>query len=224
MKLKFHDFSAYSFTVLQPQANLTGSPLCHVNIYKSHSNGASDTNFMFPGTTNQCCLETWLYVLGLSLNFAYHRTAVWLRLNCIYSSCAGEASVEVASDSESCWPSCRGSGLWDLLKWPHPEAISLGPQSLGWLKMPSGHNPTTQSQSTCTYGNFCRCACVCVYMACMYTLHACMCGVCVLVCVCISLFPDFFLHTEGKKLFGQHPIFLMVQNWKLHDIMQILKQ
>ena len=130
---------------------------------------------MFPGTTNQCCLETWLYVLGLVAEFCLPQNGclIW-----IYSSCAGEASVEVASDSESCWSSCRSSGLWDSLKWPHAEAtFTWLTQNVQWAQ------PNNPVQSTCTYGNFCRCPCVCVYMACMYTLHACMCGVCVLVCV-----------------------------------------
>ena len=31
------------------QGNLTGSPFCYVNMYRCRSNGASNTNFLFPG-------------------------------------------------------------------------------------------------------------------------------------------------------------------------------
>ena len=46
-----HDFSA-SHSLTATQANLTGSPLCCVNIYKCCFNGASDVDFLPPWTKN----------------------------------------------------------------------------------------------------------------------------------------------------------------------------
>ena len=60
-------FQCKSHSLTAIQANLMGSPFCCVNIYKCCSNGASDTDFLPPGTRNVVwCWEQ-------SPNFAYHR-------------------------------------------------------------------------------------------------------------------------------------------------------
>ena len=62
------------------QVNFMDSPLCCVNIYRCHSNGASDTNFLPPGVK----LERWLNLLPTE------EDSMFVRLKRINTNCVSE--------------------------------------------------------------------------------------------------------------------------------------
>ena len=81
-----HDFTyCKSDNLTGTLATLTGSSLRHVNIYKYHSNGPSDANFLPLGTKNDVC--RWERSPNL---LTAEKGCMFMRLNRIYASCVSE--------------------------------------------------------------------------------------------------------------------------------------
>ena len=114
-------FQCKSHSLVATQANLTGSSLCHVNIYKCHPNGVSDADFVPQGKKCSLVLET-------VTKFAYHdrrHACSCMRLNRIYVSCASDTRLVMRLVmrqflTRNCRSSCSGCGLQVTLLGPHP--------------------------------------------------------------------------------------------------------
>ena len=109
-------FQCKSHSLTATQANLTGSPLRHVNIYKCYSNSASDVDFL----PQQTKYAAWCW--KRLPNFAYrgrelhgHDTKP-----CIHKLCKRQRLVLMRFLTWNYWSFCSGCGLRTILLEPHP--------------------------------------------------------------------------------------------------------
>ena len=115
-------FQCKSHRLTTTQANFMGSPHCPVNsIYECHCNGVSDAYKMRPGVGN-----------GHQLLLTAEKGCMFMRLNCVYTSCANDTGLYLGSFSlRNCRFSCNGCGLQTFLL-GHTHQISRLLDKLGW--------------------------------------------------------------------------------------------